>query len=125
MEQVIADKSLLTTKTFIQNHIESSVLTDEVRTKFGELYQTLTAQNAEAIHKEVSNMYEVALKHRNVALNKECYKFCGVIILGGSCLVAGSYLLKKCNVIASDNDSIVNNGLILMGIGLFGIICTI
>lgn len=46
MNQIIADKTLETTKKFIQDRIHSSYLTESVRNKFTSLYANLTVDNA-------------------------------------------------------------------------------
>lgn len=54
------DQILIRAKQFIENNMHDKFLTDDIRTKFAEYYESLTPHNALAVFEEVHRMHHCA-----------------------------------------------------------------
>ena len=83
MDQIISDQYYDDTRTFIQKHINSAILSDEAKQKFTDYYQALTVDNAKSIYNQVSALYSEAVNTNVRAFNYAHFKFAVYVILSG------------------------------------------
>lgn len=81
MNQIIADKTLETTKKFIQDRIHSSYLTESVRNKFTSLYANLTVDNAKEVYSEVFRLNGQLIHAQTRELHYSMLKVSGIFLL--------------------------------------------
>lgn len=103
MDAIIADQMLVNTKTYIQEHVQSAHLTDEVKNKFIELYNSVTVNNASAVYAEVSYLYDTAIHNLKREFDMQMFKFAGQLIVGGVVVYGIGRVVKYFNIMPEHN----------------------
>lgn len=104
------------TKWFIENHINSGILSDDAKNKFTEYYESLTPHNANEVFVEVYQMHRCAdiVFRRENAITIFYYVFLFALILALFRVVCKNYVTK--------NTRLYNILEFVYNIGLCGII---
>jgi len=122
MDQIINDKYYDKATNFIQEHITSEILTDEVRNKFTEYYQSLTMENAKYVFDEVSKLYNEAVQVNRHEFMSMQLKFAGTIFLygGGISLIGmvGKKLIPEKSNFHKYAEYVQNGGLCVVGLSV-------
>jgi len=120
MDQIINDKYYDKATNFIQEHITSEILTDEVRNKFTEYYQSLTMENAKYIFDEVSELYNEAVRVNRHEFMSMQLKLAGTLFLYGGGIgligVVGKKLIPEKSKFNKYAEYVQNAGLCVMGL---------
>ena len=98
-EAIINDHYYDKAREFIQEHVKGNFLSEEVKTKFAEYYQSLNAENAKHVYEEVSKLYSDAVAISKREFNMGAFQFALLVfaISGGVSLVGtiGDYFIPK------------------------------
>ena len=121
MEAIIADKTVETTKRFIQDHIEYTHLSTVARERFIELYGIVNVSNAATIYNEVSTLYNNAVNDMHRELNMSMFKVAGTATVSGVAIYGVGRVLNYFNIIPNyaDNFNWVAGSLVFGGVILF------
>lgn len=95
MDQIQLDQYYNKARTFIQEHIQKEILSDEVKNKFIEYYQSINTENAKHIYDSVSALYSDAVKvnRREILLFE--LKWSGTLSLFGCIIILFGTIGKR------------------------------
>lgn len=115
MEAILADKIYENTRHFIQDHIQSKLLTEEIQQQFINLYNGLNVHNAAQVNMEVKSLFENAKNANIVNFNNGMFKLSGQLIVGGIVVYGIGRVVNYFNIMPDH----VSNFDLVAGIGVF------
>jgi hypothetical protein len=99
MEVITNNHYYTQTRQFIETHATESFLSQEIKDKFVEFYQSVNTENAKVVYDEVCNLYNHAKDMNRREFNSAMLKLSLMVFLvsGATSLVgtAGTYLIPK------------------------------
>jgi hypothetical protein len=124
MENIINDQFHDKTVQFIQQHINDSYLSDELKQKFVEFYQQVNRNNSETIYRTVKNLYSQEVTANRQAFNTTMLQYAGgTMLVGGGIHLIGSMGERYSTArTARTFTNIRNIGSVIMGLGFIGLL---
>lgn len=99
---IINDKYYNDARQFIQTHFQDESLSDAIKNKLSELYNSLNSENAQSIYNEANKIYYGALKQNQLdfmlqrnELIGQYFVILGIIFLLGAAFKLVGYIGKK------------------------------